>query len=142
MAWALVLLGASPVSLTAQEASCRWAGDQPASLGIGTLRCIGGDCEINMRADDGGLEHRFSTTPRVEELRPPASDALRDGDIIESVDGEPITSRRGGRRLARLTVGVPTALGIRRGDSSRTVRLTPVPGCPTGSLSVRRGPAG
>lgn len=137
-----MVLSAS-ASAGAQEvyADCPWAGPDPVGIGIERLRCIGGECEINVRAPDGGLEHRFSTEPRIDRLRTPAPDAIREGDIIASVDGLPVTTRAGGRRLARLTSGQDVTLGLRRGERYLEVRLRPRHGCPIGGLAVRRAAA-
>lgn len=147
-----VVLGAFPLVLApsasiAQEApdreqetagGCPWAGPAPAGLGIERVLCVGGDCEINHAAPDGGLEHRFSTEPRIDRLRPWASPKLREGDVLTSVDGEPITTVAGGRALARLTPGTTVVLGLRRGVDYLEVRLTAQSGCPISSLAVRR----
>lgn len=130
-------------SAAAQEllADCPWAGLAPVGIGIERLRCIGGECEINVRADDEELEHRFSTEPRIDRLRAESSDALREGDVIASVDGLPITTRAGGRRLARLTTESDVTLGLRREGRFLEVRLRPRSGCPIGGLAVRRASA-
>lgn len=125
-----------------QACSWDWVGQNPASIGIGRFLCVGGECEINLPEPDGGRAHRFSTEPMVTELAPPALGILRDLDVIVAVDGVPITTLEGGRRLARIEVGVPVTLGIRREAERIDVRLVPVPGCPTGALSVRRRPPG
>lgn len=140
----LLLAAAATLSvaadLAAQACPWDWVGENPASIGIGRLLCVGGECEINLPAGGGLLAHRFSTEPMVTELREPASRVLRDRDAIVSVDGVPITTLEGGRRLAQLTVGVPVRLVIRRAGDVREVNLVPVPGCPIGALSVRRPP--
>lgn len=129
--------------LAAQACEWGWVGGDAASIGIGRLVCVGGECEINLAESDGRLAHRFTTEPRVSELSEPAASELREGDVIVAVDRAPITTLEGGRRLARAEVGVPIELTIRWGATLRTVRLVPVPGCPIGSLSVRRpGTAG
>jgi hypothetical protein len=122
--------------LSAQACDWGWVGENPASLGIGRLLCIGGACEINVDTRDG-LAHRFATEPRVTELRAPASRVLEDRDIIVAIEGQPITTPEGGRRLAQLTVGTPVVLTIRRQHALQDVRLVPIPGCPIGALSVR-----
>ena len=118
--------------------ACPWAGPQPSGVGIERLLCIGGECRINLVARDGGLEHRFSTEPRIERLHPWASPELREGDVVTSVDGEPITTVAGGRALARITAGTTVTLGLRRGTDYLEIRLTPQRGCPIGGLAVRR----
>lgn len=127
-------------SLAAQEllADCPWAGPAPVGIGIERLRCIGGECEINIRAGDGELGHRFSTEPRIDRLRAESPGALREGDIIASVDGWPITTRAGGRRLARLTAESYVTLGLRREGRYLEVRLKARSGCPISGLAVRR----
>ena len=134
---ATTILIASPVRAQTTGEDCAWAGPSPVGIGIERIRCIGGECEINVTAADGGLEHRFSTEPRIDRLRASAPRAIREGDIIASVDGLPITTGGGGRRLARLKAERDVTLGLRRGDRYFEVRLRPQPGCPIGGLAVR-----
>lgn len=119
------------------EETCAWARPDAADIGIERLRCVGGECEINVASPDGGLEHRFSTEPRIDRLRTSAPDAIREGDVITSVDGRPITTRAGGRQLAQLEIGREVTLGLRRGERHFDIRLTPRAGCPIGGLAVR-----
>lgn len=118
--------------------ACRWAGPDPVGIGIERLRCVGGECEINVEVEDGRLEHRFTTEPRIEALWPNSPAPLEVGDVVVSVDGSPVTTAEAGRRLARLTAGRTVALGLRRDDRYFVVRLTPRRGCPIGGLEVRR----
>lgn len=127
--------------LVGQACEWDWVEEDAASIGVGRLLCVGGECEINLVEPDGRRAHRFTTEPRVEELSEPAASELREGDVIVAVDGAPITTLEGGRRLARAEVGAPIELTIRRDGALRTVRLVPVPGCPIGALSVRRSGA-
>lgn len=133
----LFAVWAGPLNAQQTRAECPFAGPDPVGTGIERLLCLGGECEINLVSSDGGLEHRFTTEPRIAQLRPPAADILERGDVIVSVDGEPITTREGGRRLARPQAGVATALGIRRRGRTFEVRIIPEPGCPIGGLAVR-----
>jgi len=133
----LLLAATGPLQAQERPAACPWAGPDPVGTGIERLLCLGGECRINVESPDGGLEHRFTTEPRIVRLRPPAAEVLREGDVIVSVDGLPITTREGGRRLARPQEDVPTTLGIRRDGRTFEARITPVPGCPIGSLAVR-----
>lgn len=133
----MVLVSQSPARAQTTGDTCAWAGPGAADIGIERLRCVGGECEINVASPDGGLEHRFSTEPRVDRLRPSAPHSIREGDVITSVDGRPITTRAGGRRLARLEIGREVTLGLRRGERHFDVRLTPRAGCPISGLSVR-----
>lgn len=132
----MVMVNQSPAHAQPTGDTCAWAGPGAADIGIERLRCVGGECEINV-AVDGGLEHRFSTEPRVDRLRSSAPDSIREGDVITSVDGRPITTRAGGRRLARLEIGQEVTLGLRRGERHFDVRLTPRAGCPISGLAVR-----
>jgi hypothetical protein len=133
----LFVVWAGPLAAQQPRAECPFAGPDPVGTGIERLLCLGGECEINLVSPDGGLEHRFTTEPRIVRLRPPADDVLETGDVIVSVDGVPITTREGGRRLARPQAGVAMALGIRRRGRTFEVRITPEPGCPIGGLAVR-----
>jgi len=98
------------------------------TLGIGLFQCAGGACTLYRPA---GTEssHGFSVEPRVWDLSEPASGGLKDGDIILSVDGQLITTRRGGRRLASVKPGQEVELRIRRGKNEKTVSLIAVEGC-------------
>ena len=133
----MVLFDPSPARAQSGGEACTWTGSDAADVGIERLRCVGGECEINVASPDGGLEHRFSTEPRIADLRSSAPDVIREGDVITSVDGRPITTRAGGRRLARLEIGREVTLGLRRGERQFEVRLTPRAGCPIGGLAVR-----
>lgn len=133
----LFLLGPAVAAAQEADADCSWAGPAPARIGIERLLCRGGWCEINVR-DEGGVRlHRFSTEPVIQELADDAVEGLAEGDVIVAVDGALITTREGGRRLANLVTGVPVRLRLRRHGRSLELLATPVPGCPTGGLSVR-----
>lgn len=69
-------------------------------------------------------------------LDAPAAGVLCDGDQILTVDGVLITTRDGGRRLAKLRAGTPVTLRIRRGGAEMRLSVTPRPGCNTPSLAV------
>lgn len=133
----LVLLGPSASAAQDGGTDCPWAGPAPARIGIERLLCRGGWCEINVRDEDGVRLHRFSTEPVIQELAADAVEGPAEGDVIVAVDGALITTREGGRRLANLVAGVPVRLRVRRNGRSLEVLVTPVPGCPTGGLSVR-----
>lgn len=137
----MLLFASTHAGAQATDEDCPWAGRAPVGVGIERLRCVGGECQINVTAPDGGPEHRFSTEPRIDRLWTSASDAIREGDVIVSVDGRPITTHAGGRRLARLTLERDVTLGVRRGERYLAVRLSPRPGCPISGLAVRRASA-
>lgn len=121
----------------AQAQACRDGVPRTATLGIGTLHCVGGGCMVNAR-DGGGYRHDFSVEPRVwnVDASGPAARALREGDQITSIDGALITTRDGGRRMANLRPGVPVRLGIRRDGAESAVRVVPQAGCNTPTLAV------
>jgi S1-C subfamily serine protease len=121
----------------AQAQACRDGLPRTATLGIGTLHCVGGGCMVNAR-DGAGYRHDFSVEPRVwnVDASGPAARALREGDQITSIDGALITTRDGGRRMANLRAGVPVLLGIRRDGEESAVRLVPRAGCNTPVLAV------
>lgn len=133
----LVLLSPSASAAQSQGADCPWAGPAPARIGIERLLCRGGWCEINVPDENGVRLHRFSTEPVIQELADDAVNGLAEGDVIVAVDGALITTREGGQRLANLVTGVPVRLRLRRDGRSLDMVVTPVPGCPTGGLSVR-----
>ena len=62
---------------------------------------------------------------------------LQVGDVILAIDGVPITTSEGGRRIANLDVGETVSLLIRRDGDEMDVNLVPVLGCNTPGISVR-----
>ena len=121
----------------AQAQRCAEGMPRTATLGIGLLQCVGGECLVNVPVA-GGYKHDFSTEPYVWELAEdgPAAEVLREGDQILAVDDALITTREGGRRLANLRPNVAVRMRIRRGREEMDVQATPVPGCNTPSLAV------
>ena len=104
-----------------------------ATIGIGAYQCITSHgCSIS--AD----QHEFGTEPSILKIDPsgPAAGLLKDGDVLVAVDGRLITTRAGGARIAKLSAGVPITLRIRRNGQEADVRVTPVRGCDTASLTV------
>jgi S1-C subfamily serine protease len=113
---------------------------QTGDLGIRSLLCVSGSCQVN-RWTGRGYTHEFSTEPRVNGVigGSPADGKLREGDVITAIDGVLITTREGGRRLANLTPGVPVTLRIRRGGREMDVVLVPRVGCNMPQLAVLGG---
>ena len=98
------------------------------TLGIGLIQCAGGACTLYQKAGPESA-HSFSVEPRVWDLSEPARSRLKDGDILLSINGALITTRKGGRELASVKPGQSVELRIRRGKSEKTVRLTAAEGC-------------
>ncbi len=88
------------------------------------------DTQMELRMRDGGYVLRFRQEPRIGELGGPARGKLRRGDVVTTVDGAFITTRRGSENLYRVEPGQVVRLGIRRGDAFRDVEVTAAPICP------------
>lgn len=69
---------------------------------------------------------RFETEPRVRGVRGygPAAGRLQDGDLLLAVDGQPITTPAGARRLSKIAAGERVRLSVRRGEELREVTIT------------------
>jgi hypothetical protein len=130
--------GAGLLRAQSPPASCPEGREPSGDLGIERLLCSGSACAVSVR-DSAGYYHDFSVEPRIGALRSgtQGNDALRVGDVIVAIDGVPITTRDGGRRLANLVVGRQVTLTIRRERELLTVVLRPAPGCNMPGLRVR-----
>jgi hypothetical protein len=109
------------------------------TIGITRLECVGRSCSVSVSDRQGGWAHDFAVEPRLGALDESLAPArqLRVGDIVLAIDGVPITTREGGRRLANLAVGETVRLRIRREGQEVELPLVPVLGCNTPGLSVR-----
>ena len=127
-------------AVTAETGRCPEGHPVTGDLGIRSLLCIAGSCQVN-RWTGRGYTHEFSTEPRVNGVvdASPADGKLRAGDVITAIDGVLITTREGGRRLANLTPGVPVTLRVRRGGRETDVVLMPRVGCNMPQLAVLGG---
>lgn len=107
-------------------------------IGISHLLCVPGSCSVNLRTDRG-YTHKFSTEPKIKGLEKggPSWGRLQNGDVLVAIDGVPITSREGGRRLANLVPGRPVELRVRRGGREMDVTVVPRVGCNMPMLAVR-----
>ena len=88
----------------------------PGRLGIG-LAC---SCTMHSHAD-GAETWTFAESPEVRGVRQggPAEQAgILVGDLLESVDGVPVTRPEGGRRWSAIAPGQRVRLGIRRGATN------------------------
>lgn len=122
------------VAAHAQNPCAEMKRGRSGTLGIQAYRCRGGSCLVNAQSPDGTFAHYFSTEPVVEAVL--TGRELRDGDVLVSVDGVPVTSVEAGRRLANLEPDVPVRLRIRRDGSERDVVAVPRLGCEAPSLQV------
>lgn len=118
------------------QAACSENREMAGTIGIGRFDCVGRSCTVSQRDERGGYAHNFSVEPSVGALNPSARQ-LRVGDVVLAIDGVPITTREGGRRLANLAVGDTVRLRVRREGEEMELALVPVLGCNTPSLSVR-----
>jgi C-terminal processing protease CtpA/Prc len=106
---AIVIATIATTPLPSQEAkSCRGPG---AAFGVTAYQCA--SCEFkreqNMRPQFG-----FHAEPIVLQTSP--TSALRPGDIIESINGQPITTRAGADQFTYPKAG-PSVLKVRRNGS-------------------------
>lgn len=119
---------ASP-AIAQEEAACR--GRVEADFGLASLGCAGDACGLTRVRDgereDGSERYTwlFSIEPDVEEIRPgsPLDGVLRPGDRIVSVDGMPITTRDGSRRLEHAEPGDVIVLAYRRDGRVRETEV-------------------
>ena len=88
----------------------------PGRLGIGLA------CSCTMHSHPDGAETwTFDEPPQVRGVRQggPAEQAgILVGDLLESVDGVPVTRPEGGRRWSAIAPGQRVRLGIRRGETN------------------------
>jgi hypothetical protein len=131
------------VALTARDAyaqgKCPENREMAGTIGIARFECVGRSCSVSERDARGGYAHNFAVEPSVGSLTAAVSPAreLRVGDVVLAIDGVPITTREGGRRIANLAVGDTVLVRIRREGEEMELALVPVLGCNTPSLSVR-----
>ncbi len=108
------------------------------TLGIGHYVCRGGSCYVNRNPwTDARYEHYFSTEPIVQDVEPGRE--LRNGDVLVSIDGVPVTTPEAGKRLANLQPNVPVRLRIRRNGQELDVVAVPKPGCEMPGITVTSG---
>jgi S1-C subfamily serine protease len=138
----LVMLALTNVtsSLLAQSvtnAPCVAGRSSPATIGVGSYVCYGGDCILFDHTADG-LRHTFTVEPMVRDVLTdgPAGGKLRDGDVIIAVDGALITTAEAGRKLASPVAGRVLRFRVRRQGAEREADVTPTAGCETPGISI------
>jgi hypothetical protein len=134
-AFITTLAGFGPRIVVAQIAVGR-AGSCPGSaVPVGDLAvdfdCQ--DCEVSYRASSGTWRWRFRSEPSIKHVSAagPSRGKLQSGDVLVSIDGQLITTRSGGARLAALEPGEPVTVSIRRNGREVTTEITPTAACPT-----------
>lgn len=140
---ALVNAAGELVGITSSIATLSSSGDsQSGSIGIGFA--IGSDQvryvadqliekgyadhpQIGVSANDvSGIGQRGAQIVRVTAGSPAADAGLQVGDVITSVNGEPVGSTESLVALVRAgQVGKPMELSVLRGSSTRTITVTP-----------------
>jgi len=86
------------------------------------------DCAFESDSTGVPVSWRFSTPPsvsNVEDGGPAARGGLRVGDVIEMVDGEPITGAEGSRRFSEAQPGRAVRFTVRRNGANVTVEVVP-----------------
>lgn len=119
---------ASP-AIGQEEAGC--GGRVKGDFGLAGLGCAGDACVLTRVRDgereDGSERYTwlFAIEPDVEEIRPgsPLDGIVRPGDRIVSVDGMPITTRAGSRRLEHAEPGDVILLAYRRDGRVRETEV-------------------
>lgn len=126
--------------LPAAAQACPEGTPRTAKLGIERFVCRAGSCAVNVRVREAYM-HDFAVEPSIGGIVPdgPADGVLRVGDVVASIDGVPVTTPEGGRRLAQLEPGRAVTLGIRRDGETLEVRITPEARCDRPGLIVYGG---
>jgi S1-C subfamily serine protease len=85
------------------------------------------DCRWSVDEETGQSEWEFSAPPEissVEEGSPAAAAGFRRGDILLEIDGEPLTSREGGRRFGSVEPGEMVGWTYSRGGETHSAQAT------------------
>lgn len=94
------------------------------------------DCAFESDSSGAPVSWEFSTPPSVTDVQdggPAARGGLRVGDVIEAVDGSPITGADGARRFSEAQPGRPVRFTVRRAGQNVTLEIVPArpsPGVP------------
>ncbi len=137
---ALTSFTSSLVAQSLMKPSCAIGRSTPATLGIGSYVCYGGDCILFDKTAEG-LAHTFTVEPTVRGVMGgPARGQLRDGDVIIAVDGALITTKEAGRKLASPVAGRALRFRVRREGAERETEITPTGGCETPGISIAYNP--
>ncbi|MEO8623958.1 MAG: PDZ domain-containing protein [bacterium] len=90
----------------------------PAAIGINSFQCA--NCEFNTTSD-GTIPYTFSTEPVV--LKVGSGSALIAGDIVEAINGHPITTITGAMQFVHPPTG-KNDLTVRRGRDRRVFTVS------------------
>ncbi len=135
-AWgAIVALTVALPAAAQQGGSC--PGRMAADFGLASVGCTGNECVIARTQDgereDGSIRFTwiYSIEPEVDEIRSgsPLDGIVRRGDRIVAVDGIPITTLEGSRRLQHAKPGDLVRLTYRRNGRVRETEVRAVPRC-------------
>lgn len=135
LAVVLLLAGISPGCLAAQQEAC--SGPIRGDLGIAGTGCRGNSCVITRVPDGRDPDGRqlftwvYTVEPEVQAVRPgsPVDGAIREGDYLIAVDGVPITTLEGSRRLQRVEPGDRVTVSYRREGRLGEVEVRAVTRC-------------
>src|SRR3954462_4847438 len=85
-----------------------------AQYGVTAYQCS----SCGMHSRNGHVTYQFFTAPQV--LQVDSGSAIRSGDVIEAVDGKPITTQLGAEAFTRPSAG-KHSITLRRGSDRLTV---------------------
>ncbi len=80
------------------------------------------------KVDAGAVTFNFTSPPEVDMVQPEGPGAragVRPGDRILEIDGVPLTTHEGGKRIGDLKEGRPIKLTIQRKDQKLVLQMTP-----------------
>jgi predicted metalloprotease with PDZ domain len=86
------------------------------------------DCAFESDTAGAPVSWQFTSSPSVTDVQdggPAARAGLRVGDVIEAVDGAPITGEEGARRFSEAQPGRPVRFTVRRAGQNVTLEIVP-----------------
>ncbi len=91
------------------------------------LGITGMECNCTFTAGKEGQLWLFHAEPKINgvDRKGPSHGILKQGDVIVSIDGMLITTRKAGIRFANLIAGEPVELTVRRWGRTRSVTVVP-----------------
>ena len=129
---AILIIGAR---LLAAQSRCGGSGQSYGDLGIGLYQCVRADCLIAGRNTQDAVD-LFNVEPALWQIKGAAKGLIRDGDLLVAIDGNPITTRAAGTRLATIRPDEHAKLRVRRDGREHFVQLTAFASCERPSIQI------